>query len=161
MPNTNDEPPFFTEKQAAPDASASSEVLASCATLKAVLTEIMRIQTQLDGEHWTSSPAVDVEDALRRIRAARRECSKIVDELLEMSPTMLDENVALNNVLTAYLAQGDVDRMTCHQRFDVALGSKRLGSEVTSPETKLARTFLLNIIPRKRRLKVSFPPRSR
>lgn len=161
MPNINDEPPFFTEKQAASDVSASSEVLASCARLKAILTEIMMIQTQLDDEHWASSPVVDVETALHWIRDARRRCSVVVDELLEMSPTTLEESVALNNVLTAYLAQGDVDRMTSHLRFDVALGSKRLGLEVTSPETKPGWTFSLNIVPRKRRLKVSFPPRSR
>ena len=162
MPNFNDEPPFFTEKQAAaPDARASFKILESCATLKATLTEIIMAQIQLDDEHWASSPVADVEAALHRIRAARQQCGKMADELLRMSPTTLDESVALSNVLTAYVAQIDVDRMTCHLHFDVALGSKRLVSEVMSPNTKSARTFSLNVIPWKRRLKVSFPPRSR
>jgi len=162
MPKFNDEPPFFTEKQTAiPDASASFEILESCATLKAILTEIIKAQIQLDDEHWASSPVADIEAALHRIRAARQRCGEIVDELLRMSPTTLNESVALNNVLTAYLAQANVDRMTCHLYFDVALSSRRLVSEVISPKTKSARTFSLNVIPWKRRLKVSFPTRSR
>jgi len=162
MSNFNDEPPFFTENQAAiPDASASFEILESCATLKATLTEIIKAQIQLDDEHWASSPVADVEAALHRIRAARQCCGEMVDELLRMSPTTLNESVALNNVLTAYVAQADVDRMTCHLHFDVVLGSRRPVLEAISPKAKSAWTFTLNAIPWKRRLKVSFPPRSR
>lgn len=162
MPNFNDAPPFFTEKQIAiSDASASFKILELCTILKATLTDITKAQIQLDDELWPSSPVAYIETALHRIRAARQRCGEMVDELLRMSPTTLNESVALNKVLTAYLAQVDVDRMTCHLHFDVALGSRRLVSEVISPKTKSARTFSVNVIPCKRRLKVSFPPRSR
>lgn len=145
MPNFNDGSQFFTEKQAAASGTATpSEILKLCATLKAILTDIMRAQIQLDGECWAPSSASNVEVTLLWIRVARRRCGRMADKLFKTSPTTQQESVALNNVLAAYLAQVDVDRMACHQHFSVAFGSEELGSEVTLPEIKPARSFSLS-----------------
>lgn len=118
-------------------------------------------QVQLDDEYWTSSPMANVEAALRQIRAARRQCGKVADKLLEMLPKTPHENIAMNNVITAYFVQVDADRMTCHPRVNTALDSGRPDPGTTSSETKSARIFPLNVIPWKGWPKVSFPPKFR
>lgn len=147
MPNFNDESPFFsTEGQAtAPGAGMTSKILELCTTLEIALAEFTVGQLQLDSEHLTSSPTAHVETALRRIRAARRRCGKVADELLEMSPKTPQETSALNKVITAYFAQVDADRTTCHPRVNAALDSRWTDPRAASSETKSARTFSLNI----------------
>lgn len=153
---------FFNEKQAhAPGTSTPSKILELCAMLEAALIDFRVANAQLDGDYWTSSPTADVEAALRQIRAARLQCNKMADELLEASPDTISERNAVNNVMTTYLAHVGADRMTCCLRLDAMLGSERPGSGAKSSETKSARVFPLNILPRKGWSKVSFPPKSR
>lgn len=139
----------------------ASQILDLCTILEMALAEFTMAQTQLDSGYWTSSPMADVEPALRRIRAVRRQCGKLADELLEMLPMTPHENTAVNKVLTAYLAQVDADRMTCHPRINTALDSELPDPGATSSETKSARIFPLNIIPWKGWPKVSFLPKLR
>ena len=162
MPSFDNGSQFFTEKQAAaPGAGAPSEIFKLCATLEATLTEFAMAQVHLDGEYWTSSPMAHVEAALRRIRDARRRCGELADELLEMAPKTPRERIAVNKVMTAYLAQVDAERMTCCPRLDVVLGSERADPEATSSETKSARVFPLSIISWKGWPKVGFLPKPR
>ena len=162
MPNFDNGSQFFTAKQAAaPGTSAPSEIFKLCATLEATLTEFAMAQVHLDDEHWTSSPMAHVEAALRRIRDARQRCGELADELLKMSLKTPRESIAVNKVMTAYLAQVDAERMTCCPRLDVVLGSERSDPEATFSETRSARAFPLNIILWKGWPKVGFLPKLR
>lgn len=107
MPNFNDESlSFFNKKQAAGSgAIMPSKIQELCTILETALAEFTVAQVQLDCEYWLSSPIADVEAALRRIRAVRRRCGKVADELLEMLPMTPHENITMNKILTAYLAQ--------------------------------------------------------
>ena len=162
MPNFNDGSQFFAEKQAAvTESDTPSETFKLCAMLETALTEFKTAQVYLDGEYWTSSPMANVEAALRRIRAARRRCGKLADELLEMSPKTPHEGIAINKIMTAYLAQVDAERMTCCPRLDAALGRERSNSGTAFSETKSARASPLSIIPWKGWPRISLPPKSR
>ena len=162
MPNFNHGSQFFAGKQAAtPGPDTPSETFELCAMLETALAEFKAAQVCLDGEYWTSSPMANVEAALRRIRAARRRCGKLADELLEVLPKTPHESVAVNKVITTYLAQVDAERMTCCPRLDAALGSERSDAGSTFSATKSARAFPLSIIPWKGWPRVSLPPKSR
>lgn len=163
MPNFNDESPLFSaEKQAATSkVSALSKILGLCTSLETALAEFTAAQFQLDNEHWTSSPTANVEAVLRRIRAARRRCGKLADELLEMSPKTSQEKMAVSKVIKAYVAQVDTDRTTCNLRVNTALDSRWPDPGAASSETKSARIFPLNVTSWKGWSKVSFPPKPR
>ena len=162
MPNFDDQPPFLKKKQdVALDSTTPSKILVLCMTLETALNESTEMQLQLDNEYWISSPISNVEATLHRIRAARRRCSEIADELLEIPPKTSHESIAVNKIITAYLAHVGVDRMICCPRLDAALGSERADPEATSSETKSARVFPLSIISWKGWPKVGVLPKPR
>lgn len=145
-----------------PGPGLSSEVYELCAKLEIFLIEFVAAQVQLNDEDRTGSPEVDVEAALSRIRAARWQCEKIADCLLQIRPNSPQEDAAVNNMIAVYLEQVDVDRLTYNPRFNVTHpDSRRQKLKEASPAPKAARMFPLSILPWKRWPMMGSPPKSR